>query len=130
MIVWYAKEVKIFGTSNLFLIPMNIIVVLIGLSGLFGVLKDNLEALRIHAYGCVFGSIFFFFVYMIHQLPSWFTGFSSLYYDGAISLVFYVLNIPIGIIVSVVAQVYMRCFENAMQSDQKTRLPSSGMGHF
>ncbi|KAG2389436.1 hypothetical protein C9374_013996 [Naegleria lovaniensis] len=129
MIVWYAKGVNIFGTSNLFLIPMNIIVLLIGVAGVIGVTKSHLEALRAHAYGCVFGSIFFFFVYMIHQLPSWFSGSanSSLYYDGAISLVFYVLNIPIGIIVSVVAQVYMRCLENAL--NKKTNV-QSGMNNF
>ena len=126
MIVWYSKGVSLFGTSNLFLMLMNIIVLLTGLTGVFGVLKGNLEALRIHAYGCVFGSFFFFFVYMIHQLPSWFYGAHALFYDGAISVVFYVLSIPIGITVSFVAQMYMRCFERALKSDQKT---SSGMNH-
>ncbi|EFC46830.1 hypothetical protein NAEGRDRAFT_79015 [Naegleria gruberi] len=113
MIVWYAKQVPLFGTSNLFLIPMDICILLIGVCGIIGVFKQNETAAKFHAFGVTFGSIFVFFTFFIFSLPSFFAGSASsqLYYDGIISLLFYMIDIPVGIIGSIVGHMYLKVLQ-------------------
>jgi len=118
MIVWYAKGLSTFGTINLFMIPVAVLILLIGLLGLIGALVNKEILTKYHSFGCIFGTVFLFCLFMIYSLPGFFTGasYSGLYYDGVTGLLFAIITIPVGAFASISSQMYLKALENENNS--------------
>ncbi|KAL9651180.1 hypothetical protein ABK040_008252 [Willaertia magna] len=120
MIVWYAKSVPSFGTINLWLIPSDILIVLISASGVVSTILPNrtldfqLMFARIYAYGAVFATGFLFVIYLIHTTLGFFT---KLYYDASTALIFLICVIPLGVISGIFAFGYLKTLDEEYRED-------------